>query len=502
MSDERCYDSDDPGAAGGGGQGSPSYSDDNEADDTEQDEVVGDFEEFYTSADVRAVEQYVRADGTFATDADSWLRRFNVFSEPPPHERARVATPILRSLALFLLRMAVPTSDREHTALRRRQQRLLYELQCSLRHFLRSVRALDGEDDGEDADDDAVRDADQARFDRMCLDAQLAHNNLCSVDIEKDGNCLFRSLASFYDDPSVTHVTMRDCLCRYVERHAQQFAMHVQHACDGMSMDEYVRNMRMPGTWGDMTMLTAYCFWANMNIFVFDGSARPMELYPDDVQQVPPHSGAAHDGTQRRQKLALALFRQHYESTKHVTELSRALRAAHLQRVTVQRSDCGGASSSATAAAAAAAPSHAGGARPTPDCLFDVLAHVLHVHGSVRDAICTHMSNRPDVFQPMLVGTVESYVSRLQQPTMLPEEVVLHAAAHLFHFDVHVYTASTGARRTYAAPPGVSAPRCVSIVQFGDYYEATRPLSAERRRRPRSDDESAGGGDRCVGTCP
>ena len=66
------------------------------------------------------------------------------------------------------------------------------------------------------------------------------------VEVQSDGNCLFRAVAHqlFLDEER--HLELRQLCANHITQHRNRFSVFV--SCD---FDEYLRRMLIPGTWGD-----------------------------------------------------------------------------------------------------------------------------------------------------------------------------------------------------------------------------------------------------------
>lgn len=85
------------------------------------------------------------------------------------------------------------------------------------------------------------------------------------VDSEKDGNCLFRSVAhQIYNDPELHARVRKDCY-DYMERDREFFSMYV-----GEDFDEYLARQRKPNEWGDHVEVVALREMYNKNVEVYD----------------------------------------------------------------------------------------------------------------------------------------------------------------------------------------------------------------------------------------
>merc|ERR1711862_608615 len=79
-----------------------------------------------------------------------------------------------------------------------------------------------------------------------------------------DGNCQFRSIAhQLYGDANRYHDRVRQSVVKYMKTHASEFECYF----DG-GYNQYLKNMRCSGTWGDELTLRAASNNFNCNIHV------------------------------------------------------------------------------------------------------------------------------------------------------------------------------------------------------------------------------------------
>lgn len=89
---------------------------------------------------------------------------------------------------------------------------------------------------------------------------------LTIVDMESDGNCLFRSISDqLYYDYGNNHHEIRDDICNYIEDHKDDFIFFLvlddkdaaENDEDATDFESYVTNMRHDGDWGGQIELLA-----------------------------------------------------------------------------------------------------------------------------------------------------------------------------------------------------------------------------------------------------
>ncbi len=131
------------------------------------------------------------------------------------------------------------------------------------------------------------------------LDALLLSYGLERVPIAADGNCLFHSFASFFDDPAIDHRAIRQRVCDYIDQHRELFKIDIE--CDFPSVDHYLKEMRRLRVWGDGACLQAFCLAYSCNVFLFT---------PEGCSEMNP--------SEKRKKMAITNFQKHYTSTRVV----------------------------------------------------------------------------------------------------------------------------------------------------------------------------------------
>jgi len=108
--------------------------------------------------------------------------------------------------------------------------------------------------------------------------ALLSSHNLVRIPVPGDGNCLFHSLALFFQDSSVNHLSMRQRLCTYIAQHRADFEPVV--ADTRHSLDDYLNYMSRPGAYGDGIMVDAFSLCFQINVFIFN-QGRSYQTLPD-----------------------------------------------------------------------------------------------------------------------------------------------------------------------------------------------------------------------------
>jgi predicted adenine nucleotide alpha hydrolase (AANH) superfamily ATPase len=120
------------------------------------------------------------------------------------------------------------------------------------------------------------------------------------LHIPKDGNCLFRALASFFQSPNIDHRLMRQMLLHYISQYPEQFEVDI--VAEGyQSVQEYVQHMAYEKTWGDGACLQCFTMIFNVNVWL---------CYGKDTNEPPTLISEEKPGAPN---LALLLTDNHYD---------------------------------------------------------------------------------------------------------------------------------------------------------------------------------------------
>jgi OTU domain-containing protein 3 len=100
------------------------------------------------------------------------------------------------------------------------------------------------------------------------------------IDIEADGNCLFRSISDqLYHDFGNNHAEIRDEICNFMEGHKDEFSLFLvlddedaKGEEDAADFEEYIQNMRKDGEWGGNLELVAASRMYRRNITVYSAN--------------------------------------------------------------------------------------------------------------------------------------------------------------------------------------------------------------------------------------
>lgn len=114
-----------------------------------------------------------------------------------------------------------------------------------------------------------------------------------------DGNCLFHSLASFFQSKTIDHALVRRMVVDYVYRNGAVFSRDVQ-AEGYANVEAYCRKLAQNHQWGDGIALQAFAMLFKVNVW--------LTLADDDA--TPPTSISSFPG---RPNLGLLLRGNHYD---------------------------------------------------------------------------------------------------------------------------------------------------------------------------------------------
>ena len=98
------------------------------------------------------------------------------------------------------------------------------------------------------------------------LAKNLRYNGLKMVETQRDGNCLFHSMARWMD--GADHEIVRGIVVEFVQEHPSIFEADIL-ASGYSSIDEYCERMSQLGEWGDAIILQAFILQTGVNIRLF-----------------------------------------------------------------------------------------------------------------------------------------------------------------------------------------------------------------------------------------
>jgi hypothetical protein len=123
---------------------------------------------------------------------------------------------------------------------------------------------------------------------------------MITLPTPNDGNCLFHSLASFFNRPDISHRVMRRMLVHYIVQNPDTFRDDV--AAEGYAnVEDYCRHMAQEGQWGDSIVISAFTLLFRVNVCICF-SDRPDAGPPTMLSNLPPPAPT----------LALLLNKNHY----------------------------------------------------------------------------------------------------------------------------------------------------------------------------------------------
>jgi hypothetical protein len=117
--------------------------------------------------------------------------------------------------------------------------------------------------------------------------------------VPQDGNCLFHSLATFFESPKIDHVVLRKLIVAYIFKNATHFQADI--LAEGFpSVQQYCRFMSQNQQWGDGVCLQAFALIFQVNIWICYS-----EIDPDASTQISHYAERPH--------LCLLLQGNHYD---------------------------------------------------------------------------------------------------------------------------------------------------------------------------------------------
>lgn len=112
---------------------------------------------------------------------------------------------------------------------------------------------------------------------------RLANAGLRRVSVDRDGNCLFRSLSHFV--PGMDHRAVRRLIIAYIAQHRDIFRFEIENSGEFLSVDDYCQRMSRNGEWGDAIALQAFVLITDINVRLFTEHGHS-DLNPDGSQNV------------------------------------------------------------------------------------------------------------------------------------------------------------------------------------------------------------------------
>ncbi len=85
--------------------------------------------------------------------------------------------------------------------------------------------------------------------------------------VPQDGNCLFHSLATFFESSKIDHVVLRKLIVAFIFKNASHFQADI-FAEGFRSVQEYCQFMLQNQQWGDGVCLQAFALLFRVNIWI------------------------------------------------------------------------------------------------------------------------------------------------------------------------------------------------------------------------------------------
>jgi hypothetical protein len=94
-------------------------------------------------------------------------------------------------------------------------------------------------------------------------------------------SCLFRSLSYFVQGMNENY--LRSIICDFLEKNPIIFdnvsVNNIVNWSDGMNINEYIQNMRLPNTWGSALEISVFCNIFNSKVIVHH-NGKEIEFLP------------------------------------------------------------------------------------------------------------------------------------------------------------------------------------------------------------------------------
>ena len=113
--------------------------------------------------------------------------------------------------------------------------------------------------------------------------AYLVGEGFHVIEIEGDGNCMFRSIAFFIDNDEEKHLRYRRLAVQHVNLHKEEFGNFLTLVFDG-SLEQYLEKMKNSGTWGGHLELQALSIVLGRNIHVYNDNMSCTVIGNNDLQ--------------------------------------------------------------------------------------------------------------------------------------------------------------------------------------------------------------------------
>ncbi len=139
---------------------------------------------------------------------------------------------------------------------------------------------------------------------------QLQLKGLIILEMEKDGNCLFRSIADQLSSNPEDHGTYRQIATRYLSEHSTAFKQFMTLG-DSESPEDYIKRMSLNGTWGSHLEIQALCEALNIQVNIHIKDKDPICIQPNT------------SSVSEAINLAFHPIQEHYDSVRNLDEISK-----------------------------------------------------------------------------------------------------------------------------------------------------------------------------------
>lgn len=100
------------------------------------------------------------------------------------------------------------------------------------------------------------------------IEQYLQSYSLKKINVPGDGNCLFHSMCIFFRKQGYRQDFMRKLICDYIEKSKELFNPSISSLSEYRSFDEYIKEMRKNGHWGDGICLQAFGLLFKTNVIL------------------------------------------------------------------------------------------------------------------------------------------------------------------------------------------------------------------------------------------
>lgn len=110
---------------------------------------------------------------------------------------------------------------------------------------------------------------------------KLALKNLHIMQVEGDGNCLFRSISHQLYGSENYHKNLRELTMNYITLEKEFFAQYIVGGMEAFT--EYIARKRQDGVWGDDVEIEAMSEIYGISIVIFAYDNKPLRTFHEDV---------------------------------------------------------------------------------------------------------------------------------------------------------------------------------------------------------------------------